>query len=506
MAVDNPFEITYGSQAVGGTSDVYLLNGPYVFDVEFNTMRMVFEIVVVASSYGASTTGLRDRCDVLEIAFRKRDQSLTVELDRANTSATTKWVYTFGTDADAANDGILNSECSLSKTGDEQTDRGFSRSYTCVITGDMPADDSTTGLRDLSFNVAFEAGRQKIVTMEGSYTALAGTAAVAKYEAAAGADTEASTFLTALDSGATFELTQENYVADRNDHIVQFNRQYVELLANQTTGSLDAADIRDHQLTFTQLSQHSGDSLEGIYRLRRVVGTYDCAIDIEQTTDLSAVFDTEVRPHIIALFETEFSPQVFAVEDRRVSYDETAKRMSVSITFLYQHPGGTDILEVRASRTTVENRTLDYTFMHNKNEFAAIVDTGWATKERINTRRVVVIGEESAKSRVGEKPKDGPAGDIGSSSPSPGDGGVIIGGGGGAGWNTIQSTSQVEWQWVGDPDEDQLQLSILNETVVERFNADSGGGGLSSNPGGGFGSFSTPVKPPGTFGNFGRNA
>ena len=459
MAVDNPFEITYGSRAVGGASDTYQLHGPYVIDKTFESIRVVFDVVVVATTYAT----VRSLSDALEDDFRKRDQSLIIELDKIANSGVSLWTYTFG--SHASNDGILNSKATISKTGDSETDRGFSRAYTCVIEGDLPADDAATGLRDVQWNVDYEAGRQRIVSMVGSYTALGGTGATAKYQNAAGADAEASTFLGALlnysqSTGAgTFELVEENFTPDRNDHIVTFERQYVELLANQSQASLDDTSIRAHTIVFTEVANHPGDGQAEISRLRRVVGNYDCNIDIDQTTDLQTTFTTTVRPHIIALFETNFTPSVFAIEDERMGYDETAKRMSVALTIIYQASGGTDIIEVQQAVGIRESRTLDRTPVHTKSGLAAYVDPGWDTAERISTRSITAIGTLFANGRLGSVSRSG--------------------------WNVIANTSQVEQRFIGDAtSNEQIQISTLTETVVESFNkSPSGGGGSNYEPG-----------------------
>jgi hypothetical protein len=441
MAITNPFTITYGSRAIGGSSDTYLLHGPYIIDKSFENIRVVFDVIVVATTFAT----LQSLSDALETDLRKRDQDLVINLDGST------WTYTSGTD-------ILNVAASLSKSGNKQTDQGYSRAYTCSIQGELPADD-TDGLRELEVNVDFESSRQKIVTMRGTYTALSGILAVAQYQA--DFDAEATTLLSAIDSLAVFELVDENYLRDRKDYTVQFTRQYVELLVNQSIGSLNDTDIRDHRIVFTDLSQHPGDSKENIYRLRRVSGNYDCSIDIDQTTDLQLVFEDKVKDHIKALFETNFSPQVFCVEDRRVSYDESTKRLSVSIQFLYQKAGGDAIVEVSQSLAFREARNIDYTPIHLQDEFAAEADIGWSTLERVASRTAIVLGEETPKRRLGQLAEDGPAG-------------AIVGLEGGPrvskdGWNTVQNTSQVTQQWIGDPDETQIRVSVLTETVVERF-------------------------------------
>jgi hypothetical protein len=443
MAITNPFSIQYGTRAIGGGSHEYLLHGPYVLDKSFSNIRVVFDVIVVASSFAT----LQQLSDTLEADFRKRDQSLVIRLDA------TTWTYTFGST-------ILNTVSSIVKSGNPDTDRGYGRAYTVTIEGELPADDAATGLRDIEFHVDYEPSRRRIATMRGVYTSNAAAAATANYQDAAGADAEAATFLTALDNAATFELVQESYTEDRTGHVCNFTRQYAELLANQSQGALDDPAIRDHRVVFTDLSQHPGDGAENIYRLRRVAGSYECSVDIDVTTDLQGTFANIVRPHVIELFRSNFTPKVMAVEDHRISYDETSKRMSVSIQLLYQKAEGDDIVEVSQSVAYREAANIDYTPIHRANAFAAEADVGWAIRERLASRTVMVIGGAPPSRRIG--------GSVNKS-----------------GWNIVQNTSQSTPMWVGDPDAgEQIQYSILTETVVERFHSESGGSGGGGGGGG----------------------
>ena len=87
MALDNPFSITYGSRTIGGTSDTYLLHGPYILDKSFSTLRVVFDCVVTASTHAS----LKSAADNVETDFSKRDQSLVITLGSGNT-----FTYTHG--------------------------------------------------------------------------------------------------------------------------------------------------------------------------------------------------------------------------------------------------------------------------------------------------------------------------------------------------------------------------------------------------------------------------
>ena len=464
MAVNNPFEITYNGVSVGGSSDSYQLDGPYIIDKSYRVFRLVFNVLVVATS----STSLRSLSDTLETKFRERDKDLTID------TGSTVWTWTSGTD-------YFNVVSSIAKSGDSETDRGFSRAYTVVIEAELPSDAAGDGgLLEIRTNVSFEAGRQKLVTVEGSYTATSdGNTSEDNY--LANADGKITSILSAVDGAATWELVAEDYDFDRLTANTNFHRQYQQLLFDQSRGTLDDASIRDHRVIFTDLSQHPADSRAGIQRLRRVVGSYECSIDIEQTTDIYAVFDSKVRPHVLETFQANFNPSVFCIEDRRISYDETTKRLSASLQFLYQKTGGEAVVEVTQSVAYREERSIDYTPVHsNSGEATFWADPGWATIERIWTRTVVVVGDETPQRRIGVAPRYNEAGDF---DPV---GGLRIQGGRQVntfGWNIISNTSQVQEQWIGDPtSEDQIKLTALTETVVERYNDQPGRGTGTGGP------------------------
>lgn len=451
MAVDNPFTITYNSTAIGGSSDSYQLNGPYVIDKSYRVLRVSFDVLVVASS--AAT--LRSLSDTLETKFRERDKNLEINV------GSTVWTWTHGTH-------YFNAQASIAKSGDSETDRGYSRVYTVVITAELPSDASgVNGLLEIRTNVGFEASRQKTVAVEGIYTAT--TSATSKANYLANADTYINSLLTAIDGSAVWELVTEDYDFDRNTANTHFQRQYVQLLFDQSQGTRNDPSIRDHRVIFTDLSQHPADSRESIQRLRRVVGSYDCALDIEQATDLQDAFNAKVRPHVIQTFRDTFSPVVFCLEDRRISYDETTKRMSVSLQFLYQKEGGEAVVEITQSVAFRELRNIDYTPVHSREvESAFYADPGWSTIERVWTRTVVVLGNEQPQRRISGSPRYGDAGDFGEIGGQNIEGRQQINL---SGWNIISNVSQVQEQWIGDPtDDDQMKLTALTETVVERWN------------------------------------
>lgn len=471
MSVANPLSITYGDREVGGVSE-YQLHGPFTLDKSYATLRLSFVVVVVGASY----LDLVGKSDTLEADFRKRltaGETLRIDLDGSVDT------YTVGTT-------LLHCSASIAKTGRPETDVGYSRAYGVTIEAELPADAAVdAGLRDVEVQVSLSPSRQHTVTMRGVYTATTAGTALENYQS--NFDAKAAAYLALVASGATFELVSESYTMDREansstptPHLTTFTRQYLELLVDQALGERDAAAIRDHRVIFTDLAAYPGDGAPDLVRLHRVLTVYECAVDIDETTDLQGVFTDTVRPHVLALFETNFAPRVFAVEDQRVSYDEAGKRISVTLVVVYQGSGGEDLVEVSQSVAVRETRNIDYTPVHGPNELAAYADVGWATKERIWSRTAIVIGEREPASRLSQSTPRGRQADAGfstvsgvSSPDERGGGAVLATGGIGAalqvGWNTISSTSQSSPAYVGMPGGEQIQLTTLSETIIERY-------------------------------------
>jgi hypothetical protein len=461
VGLPNPIAITYGGFTVGGTTGYQLL-GPYVIDKSYDGFRLVFDVLITADTLGA----VQGLSEALEDQFRRRlevDEELVIDLGGV------EWVYHMGRT-------LLSVTAEITKTGNRDTDKGLSRAYTCVVTGEMPADQDN-GLRDVKVMVSFSPSRQRTITMQGTYTATEDDDALGNYKA--NFDDVANGYLQLIDTQAKWELEAESSSLDRQrsgssplPHICEFTRQYLELLVDQSQGQRDDDQIKDHRVVFTDLSQNPADGQAGIRRLRRVVGTYDCSVDITKTTNLQDVFKNKVKAHLRQLFTTEFSPRTFCLEEQRIGYDETAKRISVQFQFLYQSSTGGNTIEVSESVSYQEQRSLDYTPVHGGDELAYDVDVGWATILRHWQRVVVSMGNETPKRRIAARPSAGAAGlfrDTIGGIAGP-DAGGDRSGVSADGWNIVSSTSQVTPQYIGDPDSgQQIQISVLSEVVVERF-------------------------------------
>jgi hypothetical protein len=47
----------------------------------------------------------------------------------------------------------------------------------------------------------------------------------------------------------------------------------------------------------------------------------------------------------------------------------------------------------------------------------------------------------------------------------------------GGGWETISNISKATPTWIGEPDEEQIAVLLLEEEVVQQFHSDPGAGG-----------------------------
>lgn len=452
MPRTSALSISYGGLTIGGSSP-YRINGPHVFEIANERVRVTADVVVLANDQAQ----LAQRCQVLETAMRARQGSLGIALGSAT------WAFPSGS-------GLLNATASARKSGNPQIDRGVSRGYTITVEGELPAGDRR-GLRSLSTSIDYTDARQRTVSMQGTYTSL-GRGARAQY--ASSFESEARTILDSIDSSASWQLIGERVTPDTFDHFCTFAQDWQEVIANQTEGRRIDRAIRNHRVRFTQILSAPGDALEDVHRLRMAQGSYDCAVSVEEDQDLAGIFEDKIKPHLVALFRDEFDPKKFAIEELSPSFDYTANRVTGTIRFLYQgKESSSNVVELSMSLTVQEEAGNKYTPVHDGGIFSAFVDAGFGLRLRFWRRSCIVVGAETPKERIGAAPKAGPAGlfskvldgiperlDTGSARKVQSEG-----------WNLEQNTSTAfhRFSGAGIDGEEPMQLSGLEEIAMERY-------------------------------------
>lgn len=461
MAVTNTFAITYNGVTVGGSSSSYQLLGPYVVEKTFERLRLAFDVLVVADSQ----TTLRTLSEDIEEAMSARDKEFRI------TIAGSSWTYEPGTD-------VLNVVASIVKSGDPATDKSHSRAYSVTIEAGLP-ETAREGLREISSVVNVDTSGRSMVTFSGVYTAQEGETATEVYTSSADAKCEELLSLYRSED-ATFELVDETFTPDANNHLCQFQRQYREVIYNQGNGTLDDPRVKDHRVTFTDRWSQPGDALPNTVRLRRVDASIDCAVVIGESTP-GELWESSIRQYLLDEFLSEFSPGQYAIEESSHTLDRTGSRLMGTMRIVFTGQSNSVVVSVAQSLTYREARTLDVTPTHSGRETDMYVDPGWATIERVWIRSVDVVGDETPRRRLHQE--GGVAARRRSGGASAGDflgpiGGVAGPDTGGVyravqrdGWNVVNSQSQVTEQWMGHPEYgSQFKVTTLNETVIERYN------------------------------------
>jgi hypothetical protein len=259
-------------------------------------------------------------------------------------------------------------------------------------------------------------------------------------------------------------------------------------------GAVQITDIVDHDIVFHLQAQHPGDSQENLFRMRTVTAIYSCAIDVDRTTDLQSVYDNQIKPYMTSLFRSTFNPQTFGITGRQLTYDEAAKRLTAAVTYTFQPQGSDEIVELTASLTTSTRFAPDFTPTHNGDPFAAYVDIGWGVKQRISQRTALVVGEGGGGEGEGSGSVGGTVfkAHMGGTGPFARKWGKPFGKGGtwtggydpmvGGGWETISNISKATPTWIGEPDEEQIAVLLLEEEVVQQFHSDPGSSSRSAFP------------------------
>ena len=461
-AIKNPIEITYGVITVGGESAEFQLHGPYGYEKSPHALRVTFDVIVIGDPESTDPiSDFYDNCILIEDGFAARDKSLTIVVDKDDTDVSYAYV---------AGSSFLNSVGSVTKIADPDTDRGLSRGYTVTIEAQVPTDDA--GLRELEVTDLQDPSRRHSVTMRGIYATSGARAAYASNR-----DSEDPAILAAISGDYAWELVDESSSADRKDLVCTFSRTYEQLLMDQSVGLADNTNIRDHRVVFSEHTPAPGDAKKDIHRLRTVTASYDCSLDID-VVDFSSsnkgaqrkIYEGVMRELLMQAFVENFNPIIFTIEDQHVAYDETNARVSASITILYQKEKGEEVIELSESVSIRELRTIDYTPVFTGGEYDQVAAAGFALRERIATRTAVVIGTTLPRQRIGtgHTPAGKSEGEI---SGLESRGAFVTAT---TGWNLISNLSQVTPRLIGIPGIDfdsyeQIEVSVLDETVVERY-------------------------------------
>jgi len=325
--------LTYGTFVIS-TANNRLIDGPIRIIQGPNLSTAEFDFYITQSTEALFAA------EVLAVttAFRTPRKALTI----AQGSET---LYSF---SHASNTG-MNSRPEVIKAEDIG-DTGRSRKYTVRIEFEMPADvHATSGRQDSTIEIQFSPARRRTVIFTGVYTALAGVAALAQYEA--NIDAYTSFVLSGLVPSGTYEKTSEDVQNDDQDKLATFRQEFTELFFNETISALDDAEIVRQELRVGRadnqpgdcfgaipFSKDSGSQAEGSgVNVRRPIifdVSYSAWIDKTLNTNLDSKYKGVIRPWLLQNITDLSEAAGGALMEERPEFDGPDNRISVTMRFI----------------------------------------------------------------------------------------------------------------------------------------------------------------------------
>lgn len=277
-------KISYAGLTIGLGGDASItLFDKFRVAYGYTEFSIEFEVGVRNATRGTFLTAEA----ALIAAFRTPDGDLDVEL-----GGTDRHSFTH-----AGNTGF-NARATCLKVPDAMATANGAH-YRCHVVVQLPADKSGRAGRQTS-SIAVDAtpAGKRTVTIEGSYTALAGNSATAQYAAAA--TTYCDGVITAL--GGTFNvMTPAGYGYDDQNKVLRFKRVYQEVFYRESASTTDVPALKGTSLVITR-STPSHDSAPGFNArpLEQVTATYFSFVDATVSVDLKTTYETVVRPFLLS--------------------------------------------------------------------------------------------------------------------------------------------------------------------------------------------------------------
>lgn len=465
--VTNPYKLTWGTFAVGGTTERLIAN-VHRIRRDHGSFEVELEVVI----RGTSDATFAAACAEMESEFSKRRQAILFEVGSST-------IHSFNP-ASGTNTG-LNSYARIAKPGTPGGDTDRSRVYVITVGCELPSTD-TAGRRDATLVVDYDPAQRRTVTISGVWTAVTTLNATAQY--AAQIASYCSSALGALLPAGTFELVSQRTNADDQDKTLQFQRVYREV--GHVTGDtiLSDANIVEASIGFTRDRTQPGDSGGGgVKRLETITAAFSCYLDKTQSVDLDALYTGTIRPYVKAQFEAQFAPSSYGIVTERPHFVKYANQLNVEITF-QAAINATDVVESIATQRIVESSGVVLTGAWTGGIFDKYADQGIGVRRRLGLRTVMVLGVVGPKTRVGTGGTVFGVGffDPATGQPEPGTyapGDAVGVGLGGSGWKLIDNDSAATTRYVGQVGEEQLALTTIVEQTVEEYVDAPGGSGVA---------------------------
>ena len=314
-AVTRLNKITYAGVAIGvGTN--YHLHGAIQLGQDYTTLTLRWLVICHDTTVATFVT----QCNALEAALRTVNGDLKLEIGSST-------VFDL---EHSANTGMLAAG-TIRKVG-SSLDSNNTRLYSCSVTAQLPADEAGKAGRQSS-KVSYVSSGAEIVQLNVSavYTALASNGALAQ---AKSAFPTYATALQGVEGGTWDELSGVVYQHDSDDKFCQASASYMQVIANQSAGTLNDTELQGVQISvLTRTIGPADETNSGARRMQEVTVSFSCAVRKTQSTDLKSVWETKVRPHMIAVAEDLSGIGKLTATDIRPGLDPQRNAIAARMVF-----------------------------------------------------------------------------------------------------------------------------------------------------------------------------
>lgn len=343
MALRRKLKVTYGSYVAGYGQNKRHATGPVRFGpASIDRVSVGFTIALTADD----AADLATEVTAFRAAFGVENLQLLIEYvsESAGTSEGTLVNLQPASGSRTAGNVVPSFG-----PGGPAGDSYQSHVFDVTVEADLLASyDSNYARQDVRYEITEDASRIRELRISGTFTATASATAYATYQT--GVTALRSAIVTIL--GGTWPTVprMERAIPDKENHLCPFVVEYRERVVNESTSTLDDADITDPQLV-VDVGEVAGDrGSKGDTPLRPVIARGRYAIDADRTTDLVDMWESTVLPHIRNTMEDLAGGTVYVLE-AHPGYDYEHNTLNPSVSGVARGDGPQLFRRIRVADT-----------------------------------------------------------------------------------------------------------------------------------------------------------
>ena len=434
---------------IGGTSE-YHLHSKIRHSDEYPTESFHFSAVIMETSETIFNALIR----AIDRAFRTPRQRLRIVQNDVV-------IHDRNPNNESGGNTGFNAEPSIDRP-ESDWNTGRSRIWDISVRLSRPADlAGQSGRQSTTNDLNLDAANIKSVVISGVYTALGANTARAQYESAA--DTYCAAVLATL--GGSFEKVSDVASTDDANKICNFRREYLEVIYNQSSGTLDNSAIKRGIYNYRRNQIAPGDSYSDVKRLESLTASFSCEVDRLVTTNLKSLWENTIRPYVSSQVRSIMNSNQAALVSKNLDVNQKNNTIAGEVDYLVIAEGSAEILEIDYVHETSWDKGKELLGAWDGNPFAKHVFDALASKVRVTTIRLLRQGERTTADEFVDT------------------GGWVLGGN----WILRHDKVGARPRWIGLPP-DQIQCTEVVRVLVEEYVETPSGGDINNPVGSGSGS------------------